>query len=321
MYTAKNIVSDITSKKEVKSIAFVACGGSRTAMNAARMFVEKNAIGFRTGDYNANEFIHSTPKYIGENSIVVLASQSGNTPETVKAAAHAKSLGASVIALSYVKDSQLAKESDYEVIYEWGEGSTPSLHKASHALRIAMETLAQTEGWADYGKAYDAFAKIDGIIAAAVEKCSPDFAKFAKEFKDDKVIYTMGSGENFIAAHQETICILMEMQWINSSAIHSGDYFHGPFEITDDCVPFIQYMTCGRNRPLDERALTFLKKHGKRYMSLDAKALGMDALAPEVAEYLEPLFFVTIMNTFNEMLATERDHPLSTRRYMWKIEY
>ncbi len=25
----------------------------------------------------------------------------------------------------------------------------------------------------------------------------------------------------------------MEMQWLHSNAIHSGEFFHGPFEITD----------------------------------------------------------------------------------------
>ncbi len=34
-------------------------------------------------------------------------------------------------------------------------------------------------------------------------------------------------------AHQQTICIFMEMQWINSSAIHSDEFFNGPFEITE----------------------------------------------------------------------------------------
>lgn len=321
MYTEKNIVEDILKKKEIHSIAFVACGGSRTAMNAARMFVEKNSVKLLTGDYNANEFIHATPKYVGENSIVVLASQSGDTPETLAAAIHAKKLGASVVALSFTKNSKLAKAGDYEVVYEWGEGSRPHFHKAAHALRVALEIVAQTEGYDEYDKAYEIFENIGGLIESARAKCNGDLKAFAKEFKDDSIIYTMGSGENFIAAHQETVCILMEMQWIHSSAIHTGDYFHGPFEVTDENVPFILYMSSGRNRPLDERALTFLHKHGKRFMVLDAKNLGLDSLNSGFVEYIEPLFFVAIMNDFNELLANQRNHPLSTRRYMWKMEY
>ena len=32
------------------------------------------------------------------------------------------------------------------------------------------------------------------------------------------------------AAHQESICILLEMQWLTPPA-SGGEYFHGPFEI------------------------------------------------------------------------------------------
>ncbi len=48
-----------------------------------------------------------------------------------------------------------------------------------------------------------------------------------------------GQRPSFGAAHQESICILLEMQWINSASIHSGEYFHGPFEITETGTPFI----------------------------------------------------------------------------------
>ena len=30
---------------------------------------------------------------------------------------------------------------------------------------------------------------------------------------------------------------MMEMQWINSGSFHSGEFFHGPFEIVDKDVP------------------------------------------------------------------------------------
>ena len=69
---------------------------------------------------------------------------------------------------------------------------------------------------------------------------------------------SMGSGSaNYSVAYSFAICLLMEMQWVNSSAIHSGEYFHGPFEITDRETPFIILMSEGRTRPLDQRASGF----------------------------------------------------------------
>ena len=69
----------------------------------------------------------------------------------------------------------------------------------------------------------------------------------------------------WVLARTSVLLILMrsaceEMQWIHSSAIHSGEYFHGPFEITDKDVPFIMMMSTGRTRALDQRALDFLQQ-------------------------------------------------------------
>ena len=45
-----------------------------------------------------------------------------------------------------------------------------------------------------------------------------------KNIRDDSVIYTMGSGASYGAAYMESICIFMEMQWLDSSSIHTGEY-------------------------------------------------------------------------------------------------
>ena len=55
----------------------------------------------------------------------------------------------------------------------------------------------------------------------------------------------------------------MEMQWLHAAPIHSGEYFHGPFEVTDKETPFILLMNEGRTRAMDERALVFLTKYAE----------------------------------------------------------
>ena len=113
----------------------------------------------------------------------------------------------------------------------------------------------------------------------------------------------------------------MEMQWIHSSSIHSGEYFHGPFEITDVETPFILQISEGRTRFLDERALTFLKQYAKRYEVLDAKELGLSTIDEAVVDYFNHSLFNNVYNVYNHALADARQHPLTTRRYMWKVEY
>ncbi len=58
---------------------------------------KKLAVGYVT----SNEFVHATPNALGKNSVVILASQQGNTAETVEAARIARQKGAATIGLVY----------------------------------------------------------------------------------------------------------------------------------------------------------------------------------------------------------------------------
>ena len=131
----------------------------------------------------------------------------------------------------------------------------------------------------------------------------------------------MGSGANYRVAYSFAICLLMEMQWINSSAIHSGEYFHGPFECTDEDHLYILLMGTGAARVMDERALTFLKKYGKKYEVIDAKELGIDAIDESVNEYFCPMVFYAMSVAYRTGLQDKRRHPLDMRRYMGVVEY
>ncbi|MBV9526764.1 MAG: hypothetical protein JOZ79_00130, partial [Sphingomonas sp.] len=122
-------------------------------------------------------------------------------------------------------------------------------------------------------------------------------------------------------AYAFAICILQEMQWVDSAAIHAGEYFHGPFEITDFDVPFIQLVGLGAERAMDERALAFAQKYSKRMTIFDANELGVAALPSTVAQYLAPLVFAPVLRTYAEKLGAARGHPLTVRRYMWQMEY
>lgn len=85
----KNIVKEILEEKKdiggIKNIYFVGCGGSLGALYPAKTFMERESQVLRSAWINSNEFVHSTPKDFGENSIICLACHKGNTPETIKA--------------------------------------------------------------------------------------------------------------------------------------------------------------------------------------------------------------------------------------------
>ena len=144
---------------------------------------------------------------------------------------------------------------------------------------------------------------------------------FARANAQETVIYTVGCGACWGSAYMESICILLEMQWINSACIHSGEFFHGPLEITDEDTSFLLFVGSGPCRELDERVERFMARYARKVYKLDAEVLGIGAIDVSVREYFCPLLLSAIVDVYNQALAEARNHPLSTRRYMWKVEY
>ena len=70
------------------------------------------------------------------------------------------------------------------------------------------------------------------------------------------------------------------------------------------------------------RALDFLNRFDAKTTVIDAKDFGLSNYVPaSVAEYFSPMLITGVVRVYFEQLAIARNHPLSQRRYMWKLEY
>lgn len=318
----KELVSEILGSKKINKIYFAACGGSLAAMYPAKYFLEKESKTLsRIGFYTSNEFVHALPAALDENSLVIICSHQGTTPETVEAGRIAKGKGASVVAFTFAEGSPITGVADYVLSYSWGDQIVYSEKKEARLLKLCMELLYQMEGWQNYDAAMASFGRYDDVVAKAQQVSIAEARRFAEENKTEKVIYTVGGGACWGAAYMESICILMEMQWINSACIHAGEFFHGPLEITDWETPFLLFVGEGPTRVMDQRVLDFLAKYGRKVYAIDVKALGINVIDDAVVEYFAPLLQTAVVDVYNHELEYARKHPLSTRRYMWKVSY
>jgi fructoselysine 6-phosphate deglycase len=316
-----NALNAVAARKDVTDVFFVACGGSYAHMLPNQYVVEREASGIIGNALNAAEFKARAPKRLGKKSVVIALSHAGTTPETVEAVRIARAAGALTISLTHDLGSPLDKESEFTLSYVHAPMAMSPAHAAAVLLRLTFGILKVREG----NTKADAFDKGLATLSALAEQLVASHrdkvAEFAETHKREAIIYTMASGANFGQAYSFAICLLQEMQWVHSAAIHSGEYFHGPFEITDFDVPFIQLMGVGPSRAMDERALAFAQKYSKRVTVLDARELGVTSLPESVSEYLAPLVFSPVLRAYADKLSQAKGHPLSVRRYMWKMEY
>lgn len=320
---SKQIVKEIKEKQgEIKSVIFVGCGASKADLYPAKYFLERNAKKLHVSHYTANEFNYSTPASLDETAIVISASLGGNTPETVEANAKAKAAGAHIISLTNTPNSPLTKDADYVILHRFRENYAAKLEKMGYALELAVEILNQCEGYKYYDDMQNGFSKIYDLAQSAAESAIKDAKRFAEAYKDAPVIYVMSSGATSEVAYSTSICLMMEMQWLNSGNFHSGEFFHGPFEIVDKDVPFILLMNCGSTRPIDSRALTFLKRFEAKTAVVDALDYGLSSVVSKtVVDYFNPMLITAVFRVYAEQLSIARQHPLTKRRYMWKLEY
>ncbi|PFN98532.1 phosphosugar isomerase [Bacillus sp. AFS076308] len=318
-----NVINTINSQTEqgITEVYLVACGGSLVDMYPSKYFLESEARKIVTGLYTANEFVHATPKRLNKDSLVIVCSHGGNTPESVEAAKVAKEHGAHTIGLTHNNEAALLSYSDHAFVYEWGADTDVKNNPMAIILELVVETLHVTEGYAHYEAFQNGIGKINGIIKKGEQQVAKRTKEFADKYKDEELFYILSSGASYGHAYGFSICSLMEMQWLNAASIHSGEYFHGPFEVTDKETPFILLMNEGRTRALDERAKTFLGQYAEKVEVVDAKELGINTIADEVVEFFNPILFYSIMCVYRAALADVRNHPLETRRYMGKVSY
>ena len=195
----KSVIAEILKAKgTIKSVYFVACGGSYAGLHPGKYFLESESKELKVDHYSSNEFCHATPKSLGEHSIVITQSSSGNTPETVKAAEIAQKAGAASIVITNKPESPLAQNGDYVLVPE--KGSTANSGQG-YSLQLAVEILNQTEGYENYDEMYNGFDRIDKIVGNATKFIAPRAEKWAKMYKDEKLIYTMGSGSAYSVAY------------------------------------------------------------------------------------------------------------------------
>ncbi|MFD1174999.1 SIS domain-containing protein [Paenibacillus puldeungensis] len=317
------VISTINEQTQngITEVYLVACGGSLVDMYPSKYFLDSEAQKIVPGMYTANEFVHSLPKRLNKDSVVIVCSHGGNTPESVEAAKVAKERGAHTIGLTHNKEANLLKYSDHQFVYEWGEDSDVKNNPMAIIMELSVEILKVTEGYAHYDAFQGGIEKINGIITEGKKLVAARAKAFADKYRTEGLFYILSSGASYGHAYGFAICSLMEMQWLNAASIHSGEYFHGPFEVTDKETPFILMMNEGRTRALDERALTFLQKYAEKVEVVDAKELGIGTIADEVVEFFNPILFYSIMCVYREALADVRNHPLETRRYMGKVAY
>lgn len=319
----KQIVAGIVAENQINSVYFVGCGASRSDLYPAWYFLNQNAKCLRASLHTANEFCMAMPAAVDETAIVITCSLSGTTPETVKATTAARQKGAHTIAVTHDPSSPMTADAEVVVAFDWSRTVYSGKEdKMIKVLLLAAEILDQTEGYALLADMYKGAENVLPLIDKGAACLKEEAKQFAEDYKDAPVIYVTSSGATQETAWSFAACLMMEMQWIPASTFNDGDFFHGPFEMVDGDAHYLLFMNDGSTRPMDARAMTFIQRFGAKLTVVDAKDYGLGSAVPgSVKDYFNPVLIGGIARVLAEAISEARNHPLTKRRYMWKLDY
>ncbi len=156
-YTAREF--DIMRKGSIDSVFWIACGGSLIDLLPAHALAQREGTTFSSDAYTAREFDIMRPKRLGERSLVIACSHSGNTPEVIRSCKIAREAGAAVIAFTNQGGSGIDLDLWTSWVYPWSDDVSQLKVPAGITLLLAGELLDQQEGYADLADLYAGVAK------------------------------------------------------------------------------------------------------------------------------------------------------------------
>lgn len=303
----------------VNRVYLVGAGGSLSVMYPLKFLFDQHATAFSSDLLTSAELVARNPAALGPHSLVVVASHTGTTPETVQAAQLARSRGAHVVALTRLPESPLATTGN--VAFTYGSDTTVSEAKLLLLYQLGLSLLHHFGQWDDYAGTMKALDTMPATLLHVKEQTEQRNAEIATRFKDEPLIYTISCGPNYGVGYALAMCYLQEMQWIDAASIHAGEFFHGAFEIVEENTPMIVFLGEDASRPEAERALRFARRYSHKVEAIDTAELDLSGLDARYRGLMSPLVLSSIIPRLAAHFAAVRGHSLKIRRYMFKVEY
>ncbi len=227
-----------------RQVYIVACGTAYHAGLVGKTILEKT-LKIPVFVEVASEFRYREPM-MNEHTLVIVISQSGETADTLEGAREAKASGATVLAITNVVGSSIARESDM-VVYLWaGPEISVASTKAYTSMLIALYIigfyLGDVSERIHLSEHEPVLRALEKLPEQAAELLSQErvsqIVEIAKEYVNVNDIFYIGRGMDWAIA-QEGALKLKEISYIHAEAYAAGELKHGTLALISSETPVI----------------------------------------------------------------------------------
>jgi len=228
--------------RELRKITIIACGTSWHAGLVAKFLIESLARVPVEVDYGSEYRYRNV--VAGQNELLLVITQSGETADTLASLREAKRKGVSSVAICNVVGSMATRETDGTVYThagpEIGVASTKAFTSQLVALELLALYIAQARGTLEpdqMRERIDSLLQLPHIIDQAV-RASAAMERVAERFHSRRDFLFLGRGINYPIALEGALK-LKEISYIHAEGYPAGEMKHGPIALIDENMPVV----------------------------------------------------------------------------------
>ena len=282
--------------KGISRIYLVACGSAYHVGMVGKYALEK-LLRIPAEACLASEFRYSEP-ILGESSLVIVISQSGETLDSMAALREAKRKGSKVLSIVNVMGSSIARESDY-VFYTWAGPeiavATTKAYTTQMVLLLMLgvcmaKQLNRIENQ-EYGNIVRGLQELPEKIGVVLNNLDL-YQKAASRYFNHNSVFYIGRNLDY-ALGLEGSLKLKEISYIHSESYAAGELKHGTISLIEHGTLVVALASY---EPLAEKMLSNI---------VEVRSRGAEVLAM-TTEQTEGL----IQGQASEIFLIPRIHPL-----------
>jgi glutamine---fructose-6-phosphate transaminase (isomerizing) len=241
---------DLGSLKEIRRVVFLACGTSYHASLVGRQYIEKFARLPAWAELGS-EVRYRSPVF-DSGDLVVAVSQSGETADTLHALDEAKRQGATILAMTNVVDSAIARAS-HGAFYthagpEIGVASTKAFTTQlvlMLMLSLELGRIRQTVSRETIVELQQALLELPGRLRRTLERHDA-VLEIARKWHQAQHMLFLGRGLAFPIALEGALK-LKEISYAHAEGYAAGEMKHGPIALIDEKMPVVVLLPQGHN--------------------------------------------------------------------------
>lgn len=236
---------DILNDGEYENILILACGTSYYAGLIGKYIIEE-LMRIPVKVEIASEFISNS--MLGNKTLVIAMSQSGETADVLKAVKLAKRIGHNVLAVTNVLESTLSRLADDNIYTKAGPEISVASTKTFIAQLSVLYWLALANNKINTGRIAELkfdISKIPNNVQKIlsnkkeIEKCGKYLARYEN-------VFYIGRGVNYPIALEGALK-LKEVSYIHAEGYAAGELKHGPFALLGVDTPVVVVLAHDEN--------------------------------------------------------------------------